>query len=156
MRRVLLLLVALAVATLSFGGVALAVNKYCPANCFGTQNADTLSGSPQRNVIKALGRGDLVHGWRGDDKLYGNPGGDALYGDYADDQVYGGDGNDFVEGGYGNDVISTGDGSDKVAARDGFRDRVLCGQGDRDVVYIDPNLDTTKGCDVTTNQEPTP
>ena len=55
MRRVVLLLAAMAVALLVSSGVALAVIKTCPTNCFGTQGPDTLDGSTNANVIKALG-----------------------------------------------------------------------------------------------------
>jgi Ca2+-binding RTX toxin-like protein len=145
MRRVVLLLAAMAVALLVSSGVALAVIKTCPTNCFGTQGPDTLDGSTNANVIKALGGGDRVHGWRGNDAIYGNPDDDALYGDYGDDSVYGGDGNDYVEGGYGQDYIDTGDGSDKVGAKDGYKDHIVCGQGGSDLVYKD-SFDTTRGC----------
>jgi hypothetical protein len=55
MRRVVLLLAAMAVTLLISSGVALAVIKTCPTNCFGTQGPDTLDGSSNANVIKALG-----------------------------------------------------------------------------------------------------
>jgi len=73
----------------------------------------------------------------------------------GDDNVYGNAGNDYVEGDYGHDYISTGDGSDKVAARDGYKDRIVCGQGAHDVVYVDP-IDVTQGCEHTTDEKPSP
>ena len=45
--------------------------------------------------------------------------------------------------------------TDKVAARDGYKNRIFCGQGNRDLVYKDP-FDKTQGCERTTNQKPSP
>jgi Ca2+-binding RTX toxin-like protein len=162
MRRILLLMAVTAVAVLVASGVALAVVKKCPTDCVGTPQPDTLQGSSNPNHISGRGSGDLIHGWRGDDTLRGNGGADAVYGDLADDVVYGNAGNDFVEGGFGHDYINTGKGSDKVAAADGYKDRIVCGQGNRDRVYKDPvpprrkPVDRTVGCERTLNQEPSP
>jgi Ca2+-binding RTX toxin-like protein len=155
MRRIPLLVVALAVALLAASGVALAVTKNCPGNCTGTNNPDRLIGSSQSQTMKGLKGGDSISGYRGDDDVVGGRGDDAVYGGLGDDLVYGNQGNDYVEGDYGHDYINTGNGSDKVAARDGYKDRVICGQGDRDLVYVD-QLDVTKGCERTTNEKPSP
>ena len=82
-------------------------------------------------------------------------GGDAVYGGLGDDRVLGGTGNDYVEGDYGHDYINTGTGSDKVAAKDGYRDRIICGQGNRDKVYKDKK-DRTRGCEIKLSQKPRP
>lgn len=156
MRRITLLLVAVSVAVLAASGVALAVTKTCPGDCTGTNNADRLSGSSANQTIKGLQGNDSISGYRGNDDVVGGRGDDAVYGGLGDDQVYGNQNNDYVEGDYGHDYINTGDGSDKVAARDGYKDRIFCGQGDRDVVYIDVGLDVTQGCERTTETKPSP
>ena len=102
-----------------------------------------------------LGGGDSISGYRGDDDVEGGAGGDAVYGGYGDDRVLGGAGNDYVEGDYGHDYINTGSGSDKVAAKDGYRDRIICGQGNRDKVYKD-RIDRTRGCEIKLEQKPNP
>jgi Ca2+-binding RTX toxin-like protein len=155
MKRVLLMVAAVSVALLAAAGVALAVDQKCAGDCAGTDNPDTLVGSTKDQTMKGLGAGDSVSGRRGDDVVVGGRGGDALYGGLGDDKVYGNQGNDYVEGDYGHDYISTGGGSDKVAARDGYKDRVLCGQGNRDLVYVD-KIDITRGCERTTDKKPNP
>jgi Ca2+-binding RTX toxin-like protein len=155
MRRIVLVVAAIAVALLAASGVALAVTKECPGDCVGTNNQDRLSGSGNDQTMQGLGADDSISGYRGDDRVEGDGGADAVYGGLGDDKVYGNAGNDYVEGDYGHDYISTGDGADKVAARDGFKDRIVCGQGAHDVVYVDP-IDVTQGCEQTTNEKPSP
>jgi hypothetical protein len=66
MRRTILLLIAVAVAILLVGGVALAKNINCPNRdrnlCVGTNRADT---------VKARGGNDAVTARGGNDKVFG-------------------------------------------------------------------------------------
>ena len=155
MRKMGLLLAALAVGLLVAGGAALAATINCPGDCTGTANPDRLIGSSASQTMRGLEGGDSVSGYRGDDDVVGGRGGDAVYGGLGDDQVYGNQGNDYVEGDYGHDYINTGSGSDKVAAKDGYRDRIVCGQGNRDKVYKD-RIDRTSGCEIRLERKPSP
>jgi Ca2+-binding RTX toxin-like protein len=155
MRRTVLFVAVMAVAMLVASGVALAVTKNCARDCVGTPNPDRLIGSSNDQTMKGLGGADSISGNRGEDDVEGNGGADAVYGGLGDDRVYGNAANDYVEGDYGHDYINTGTGSDKVAARDGYRDRIICGQGNRDKVYKD-SFDITRGCERTLNQKPSP
>jgi hypothetical protein len=87
--------------------------------------------------------------------LYGGEGDDErnwLYGFGGGDTVKAGGGDDYVYGGTGADNIKAGDGNDSVYAfyrqRDTGVDRVDCGVGDRDVVYIQKaNADRVVNCE---------
>jgi Ca2+-binding RTX toxin-like protein len=155
MRRTSLLMAVMTVALVAAGGVALAATIDCPRSCVGTNAPDRLSGSNRNQTMQGLNGGDSISGYRGDDRVEGDGGADALYGGLDDDKVYGNGGNDYVEGDYGHDYINTGSGRDRVAARDGYKDRIICGQGNRDIVYKD-RIDKTRGCERTTNQKPRP
>ena len=154
-RKMGLLLAALAVGLLAASGVALAATINCTGDCTGTNDPDRLIGSSNPQTMLGLDGGDSISGYRGDDDVEGGAGGDAVYGGYGDDRVLGGTGNDYVEGDYGHDYINTGTGSDKVAAKDGYRDRIICGQGNRDKVYKD-KIDRTRGCEIKLEQKPRP
>jgi len=155
MRKMWLMLAALAVGLLAASGVALAATIDCPGDCSGTADPDRLIGSSASQTMLGLEGGDSISGYRGDDDVEGGRGGDAVYGGYGDDRVLGNQGNDYVEGDFGHDYINTGTGSDEVAAKDGFRDRIVCGQGTRDKVYKD-KIDRTRGCEIKLEQKPSP
>lgn len=134
-RRVGLVLVAIAVALVVGGGVALAEVK------FGTDGQDFLTGT---------NRDDVIYGEGGVDFIDGRGGGDEVWGFLGDDTIFGGKGNDHVIEGKGNNRLFTGDGNDffQVTAIDPDRpgsedttpkkkDLVFCGSG-RDVVVVDP------------------
>src|SRR5918997_1885218 len=129
--------------------------KSRPGAARGPATPDRLIGSSASQTMRGLEGGESVSGYRGDDDVVGGRGGDAVYGGLGDDRVYGNQGNDYVEGDYGHDYINTGSGSDKVAAKDGYRDRIICGQGNRDKVYKDKR-DTTRGCERTLDRKPSP
>ncbi|MGF6231159.1 Ca2+-binding RTX toxin-like protein [Inquilinus ginsengisoli] len=74
-------------------------------NIFGTDFADTLTGSAVENQFYA---------GVGDDTLSGMAGNDALSGDNGDDVLNGGDGSDTLYGGSGTDQLSGGAGFDLV------------------------------------------
>ena len=155
MRKMGLLLAALVVGLAVASGAALAATRTCPRNCTGTDDPDRLIGSTASQTMLGLGGGDSISGYRGDDDVEGGAGGDAVYGGTGDDRVLGGTGNDYVEGDFGHDYINTGTGSDKVAAKDGYKDRIICGQGNRDKVYKD-RIDRTRGCEIELSQKPSP
>jgi Ca2+-binding RTX toxin-like protein len=81
-----------------------------------------------------------ANGDDGDDDITGDDGYNYLSGHGGADTIRSGGGDDTVHGGRGADRISSGDGNDDVYAfynrRDSGVDRVDCGAGEADVVYI--------------------
>ena len=142
------------VATVSFSGVAWAATLFCNANaitCRGTNDNDSIGGSPVYDDIYARSGNDTVYGegggsidgGPGDDDLVGNSGNDTFeladnnagndnyWGDDGSDTIWAGPGRDHVSGRAGNDSI---DAQGYAIARDPVRDTVNCGPG-RDTVY---------------------
>ena len=159
MRRVALVLTAMALALVLASGVALAVNKV------GTNGPDTLRGTNKADNLLGRGANDILLALAGNDNLLGGPGKDIvnggdenrlsggnknMVGGSGNDSVIGGRGSDNVLGEAGNDLVadgpdrefstdnvSGGDGNDVVAAvnRPAFVDIVSCGGGfDRVIV----------------------
>ena len=159
MRRVALVLTAMALALVLASGVALAVNKV------GTNGPDTLRGTNKADNLLGRSANDILLALAGNDNLLGGPGKDIVYGGDENRQsggnknMVGGSGNDSVIGGRGSDIVlgeegndlvadgpdrefatdnvSGGDGNDVVAAvnRPAFVDLVSCGGGfDRVIV----------------------
>jgi Ca2+-binding RTX toxin-like protein len=153
MKRLVLLLTAMALALVLASGVALAVNKV------GTNGPDTLRGTNRADNLLGRGGNDILLALAGNDNLLGGPGKDIVLGGNergfsgGDKNLDGGPGNDFVIGGRGSDNIlgeegndlvidgpdrefatdklSAGDGNDVVGAvnRPAFKDIVTCGGG---------------------------
>jgi Ca2+-binding RTX toxin-like protein len=159
MKRLVLLLTAMALTLLVASGVALAATK------IGTNGPDTLRGTNGADNLLGKGGNDILLSLRGEDNLLGGPGKDIVLGGNergfsgGDKNLDGGPGNDFVVGGRGSDNIlgeegndlvidgpdrefatdklSAGDGNDVVGAvnRPAFKDIVTCGGGfDRVIV----------------------
>ena len=159
MRRVALVLTAMALALVLASGVALAANKV------GTNGPDTLRGTNKADNLLGRGANDILLALAGNDNLLGGPGKDIvnggdenrlsggnknMVGGSGNDSVIGGRGSDTVLGQEGNDLVadgparefatdnvSGGDGNDVVAAvnRPAFVDIVSCGGGfDRVIV----------------------
>jgi Ca2+-binding RTX toxin-like protein len=163
-RRITLLMVAMALAFTLAAGVALAqtvgdqggqgVTKTCNTHCVGTQYPDTLKGTNNNNFIKGYGTqespnwGDLIQGHGGNDSLHGDKGGDRVEGGNGADTVNGDAGNDALIGGTGNDHINAGSGSDSITAGDGYKDVINCGTSVNDeLVSYDPGLDVFVNCE---------
>lgn len=134
MRRLFLLLAAMALALVVASGVALAVNKV------GTNGPDTLGGTNGEDNLVGRGGDDIIFGLRGSDNLLGGRGDDTLTGgtrlrplDGGEKTLVGGSGNDFVGGGNGSDAVIGGKGIDYVAdgdiADDTAEDNVSAGAG---------------------------
>lgn len=110
-----------------------------------TDGTNTIELETGGNVYSAEG-GD------GDDDMTGDDDPNRLYGFGGGDNVKAGGGDDHVYGGTGADNIKAGDGNDSVYAfnrqRDTGVDRVDCGAGDGDVVYIQrANADRVVNCE---------
>ena len=152
MRRVALVLGAMALALLLASGVAWAVTKIGtngPDTLRGSNKADNLIGRGGNDKLFALnGRDNLVGGpgndWldthptgfrSGDKNLVGGPGNDAVIGGRDTDNVLGKDGNDLLADGpfreFATDRLTAGAGNDVVAVinRPAFKDLVTCGEG---------------------------
>jgi Ca2+-binding RTX toxin-like protein len=154
MRRVALVLVAIALALVLASGVALAVTK------IGTDGPDRLRGTNNADKLVGKGGDDVLFSLAGRDKLRGGPGKDCLIcvtrqhrsfpgdkdlrGGLDNDFLWTGTGSDHVVGGKGNDFLSDdtfrdlsednlsgGPGDDviDVLQYHSARDRVLCGTG---------------------------
>ncbi len=86
-----------------------------------TDNAETITGTPEDDSYDLRGGNDTasgqdgndtIRGGNGNDTISGNNGNDLLFGDAGDDVLSGGDGNDQLNGGTGNDTLGGGAGDD--------------------------------------------
>ena len=136
MRRVALVLTAMALALVLASGVALAANKV------GTNGPDTLRGTNKADNLLGRGANDILLALAGNDNLLGGPGKDIVYGgdenrlSGGNKNMVGGSGNDSVIGGRGSDIVLGEEGNDLVAdgpAREFSTDNVSGGDGN-DVV----------------------
>jgi Ca2+-binding RTX toxin-like protein len=168
MRRVVLVLAAMALALLLASGVAWAVTKVGtngPDTLRGTNGSDTLIGRGGSDSLLAFGGFDTLAGGPGNDELLGgsqtNPfgGSKVMTGGPGDDLLLGGLGVDTLAGQGGADVLvdgpirefsvdtlSGGTGNDTfdVANRPAARDIVSCGPG-FDVVATADSKDIVGG-----------
>jgi len=118
MRKIALLVGAVALLTMLFAGVAFAKNFQCTTKpCYGTNNPDTIFERGGDGV------GDIIYGLRGSDDIYAN-----TFGDDAD----------YLYGGRGGDLLN----ADDMDGRD-----YLNGGAGTDVCYGDPG-DTFQNCEV--------
>ena len=174
MRRVALMLAAVALALLLASGVALAVNK------IGTDGPDTLRGTNGDDNLIGKGGDDVLHSLNGRDTLLGGSGKDCLlcrsttrFRFFAGDKnLLGGPGNDLIWAGKGSDVVVGAEGNDLLVddgvrefSKDNFsggpgndvidvsnyrsgsaRDRVVCGGG-FDRVHADSNDVVAPDCE---------
>jgi len=152
MKRAILLMATMTLTVLLATGVALAVEKTCQplTDCFGTNQADTLTGTSGEDQIYGLGGPDLIFGLAGTDLLFGGSGGDEIRGGAdgdllngagGDDELRGGDGVDEIHAGNGDDTVIGGGGTDDIIVNGdqqfGFQDEVFC--SGEDTVSADPN-----------------
>ena len=103
MRRVTLMLTAMALALLLASGVALAVTK------IGTNGPDTLRGTNGNDRLEGRGGDDKLKGGKGDDKIFPGTGDDKVRAGPGDDRIYARDQNgvDFIDCGGGFDKVET-------------------------------------------------
>ncbi|MBE9103241.1 DUF4347 domain-containing protein [Vacuolonema iberomarrocanum] len=94
---------------------------------------DSLTGTPDRDVIFALAGNDAVQGLGGPDRLGGDEGNDVLLGGEGNDRLLGGDGNDNLIGGPGRDRSLGGAGNDRMVGGSG-NDRMVGGSGDDNLI----------------------
>lgn len=110
---------------------------------------NTISGTPNRDLLRGTADADRINGLEDDDRLYGNAGNDTLFGNDGNDLVYGGDDNDWVSGGNGSDRLYGDAGNDTLlgdAGDDilygGAGDDILNGGAGKDRLYGDAGRDT--------------
>jgi Ca2+-binding RTX toxin-like protein len=117
-------------------------------NITGTAGPDTLTGTPDKDVIKGLGGNDMISGREGGDVLSGGPGDDTIHGDAGRDRITGGAGNDKLFGDGGPDMLNGGAGDDTLTGGPG-KDRFNCGAGVDTVTDFNPAEDnnTLIGCE---------
>lgn len=96
-----------------------------PPTITGTNESDTLRGTPGDDVIDAGG---------GDDKLLGGGGDDVLCGGFGDDRLNADRGDDHLDGGPGDDRLNADSGNDRLLGRDGA-----------DTLHADTGDDTLSG-----------
>jgi hypothetical protein len=145
MRRVALVLGAMALALLLASGVAWAVNKIGtdgPDTLRGTNGNDNLLGKGGNDILYALAGNDNLQGGEGKDwlltgerrfqggdkNLVGGPGNDGILGGLGSDNALGGPGNDFVNGDKGSDRLTGEEGRDLIEGWTGT-DRMVGGEG---------------------------
>jgi Ca2+-binding RTX toxin-like protein len=147
MRRAVILLSAIALATVVGGGVAVAATIRCDGGfCSGTNRPDSIFGTNGHDAVFARDGGDFVSGRGGADNLNGQDGDDEVLGGWGDDWVKGGRHDDVVAGGLGNDRITGGSGDNVILARDGMRDLIVCGDHSWNRIFYDPRLDRFSNC----------
>ena len=113
MRRIILLLEAMAVTLVVASSVAWAVTK------LGTDGPDRLIGTNAADNLLGKGGNDQLFSKAGKDHLLAGPGRDFIFGGTTnfvmrggEKHMLGGPGNDWIEGGLGSDKISGGKGND--------------------------------------------
>jgi Ca2+-binding RTX toxin-like protein len=107
----------------------------------GTNGADTICGTPERDVIEALGGDDIIYGLGGNDTMEGGPGNDTIFGGDGDDDVEGEGGSDTIYGGLGADTMLGHPSNDTIYANeypnitDNAIDTINGGGGNNDTCY---------------------
>jgi Ca2+-binding RTX toxin-like protein len=138
MKRILLVLAAMALALLLASGVAWAVTK------IGTDGPDTLRGTHGDDNLIGKGGNDRLFSLNGRDTLLGGPGKDYVISGNeqrsggGDKNLLGGPGNDIVLGGWGSDKVVGGEGNDLLAdgrPRDVALD-IVSGEAGTDVIFV--------------------
>jgi Ca2+-binding RTX toxin-like protein len=116
------------------------------ATVVGSDESNTLRGTPGPDVIHAGGGGDRIYGGGGDDRIcgadgrdviFGGPGRDYLHGGRGRDRLYGQRGSDALRGGPRGDRLFGGSGNDRLRGG-GAVDHVDGGRGDDPLVSGGP------------------
>jgi hypothetical protein len=146
-KRVVILLTAIALAVVVGSGVALAKTIHCNGgSCFGTNKPDSIFGTNRHDAIFAKRGGDFVSGRGGADNLNGEDGNDRILGGLGDDWIKGGRHADTVKGDLGNDRLTGGSGHNVIRAGDGMRDLIICGANSTNHIFFDRRLDHFRNC----------
>ena len=120
MRRTIMLMATMTLATFVVGGVAYALDFTCggegdtdpdPGDCRGTTDADSITGTSRTDLIDTLAGNDTVDARAGDDVVIGREGQDTIHGRGGEDDVVGDEGSDTLFGEGGPDTLSGGGGT---------------------------------------------
>ena len=109
----------------------------------GTSGHDSLTGTPNDDVLCGLGGNDTVMGGGGEDVLYGHAGNDTLWGGVGDDVLHGHSGNDTLWGHAGNDTLGGYPGNDTLWGHAG--NDTLKGHSGNDSLSGGPHVDSCYG-----------
>ena len=96
---------------------------------FGTEGADSITGSFSNDVISSGDGNDTINSNSGNDTVYSGSGDDKVNTANGNDTVYAGIGDDTVSGGNNNDQLYGEEGNDKLYGEDG-NDILDGGKGD--------------------------
>jgi Ca2+-binding RTX toxin-like protein len=132
-RRLILLMAAMAAVLVVVSGVAYALSVQCdgtndqdpdPGQCRGTNQNDVITGTAQRDIIFALAGFDQVSSLGGQDELNGGSNADTLAGGNDNDTYNGNGGPDFLDEfqdttDSGNDLMNGGGSTDFIAGNQG-------------------------------------
>jgi hypothetical protein len=140
MRRIILLLMVMAMTLVVASGVAWAVTK------IGTDGPDRLVGTNGADNLLGMGGNDDLFSKAGKDHLLGGQGRDFFFGGTpnfsmrgGEKNMLGGAGNDWIEGGKGSDKISGGPSKDFLLDGDDGSDRAqdtYTGDAGTDVIIV--------------------
>lgn len=143
-----------------------------PGAIVGSEESESLQGTPGDDIICGLGGADEIFGGGGNDRIYGGPDGDRIFGGDGADTIEGGAGGDFIcgdsdgpsdsceqegagagndrlKGGPGNadndvDVLRGGPGDDVIEA-DSKGSAAISGGSGSDEIFGSPNADLICG-----------
>lgn len=115
-------------SSISYADIVTLVSTPPGQDIYGTNAANTLTGTAGNDRIYALGGNDTVNAGGGNDLVYGGYGSDTLNGQDGDDTLFGEAGVDTMYGGNGMDALDGGDGSDFLYG-DAGDDNLLGGAG---------------------------
>src|SRR6266508_221066 len=111
----------------------------------GTNQSETLNGTPGDDIICGGNGRDTINGRGGNDVIFGQNGKDVLNGDEGNDSIVGGNGKDRITGGPGLDALRGGNGPDVLDAQDGAPGDSIDGGLGKDTCRTDTG-DVTEGC----------
>ncbi|HKU32535.1 MAG TPA: HYR domain-containing protein, partial [Candidatus Nitrosotalea sp.] len=80
----------------------------------GTNNNDTLTGSPVSNLILGLGGDDIIHAGPAGDCIIAGNGNNVIFGGSGNDMIIAGNGDNIIRGSTGNELIYVGTGSNII------------------------------------------
>jgi uncharacterized repeat protein (TIGR01451 family) len=111
----------------------------------GTNQSETLNGTPGDDIICGGNGRDTINGRGGNDVIFGQNGKDVLNGNEGNDSIMGGNGKDQITGGPGIDALRGGNAPDLLDAQDGAPGDSIVGGLGQDTCLPDTG-DITEGC----------
>lgn len=109
----------------------------------GTENSETINGTPGRDIILAGGGSDTINGGDGNDVICGGDGRDRIKAGRGADLIDGGPKRDRIWGEAGADTILGGTGADRIVGNNG--NDTIEGLGSKDRIKAGPGDDVVRG-----------